>query len=265
MPDFTQLLKDAAGTPATPLNMQAVRRRAARLGLGRWRLWLAGLVALVGVGVPTGSALLPASDRPTRVETERDQRQAGDDDTPSSGEGARAQLRTGSSARAGATSDGSGPPGGTPVAATNQRIAYTVGSDLYVADLDGTKARYLVGNALSVPSWAPDGNRIAYVAEIPAGDGDAVYCDYDGPPFGNQCPPGRGVTVVNVDGSGKRLVTEGDHPTWSPDGNWIAFVGDGISVIRPDGTEYDASSPPRESPHTWTGHPTGPASPSPCA
>ena len=69
MTEFSSLLKDAAGAPPRPLNMHAVRDRAARLGLGRWRLWVFGVIGLVGLGVPVGTSVLPAGDRPAHVET----------------------------------------------------------------------------------------------------------------------------------------------------------------------------------------------------
>lgn len=69
MTEFSRLLKDAAGTPPAPLNMHAVRDRAARLGLGRWRLRIFGVIGLVGLGIPVGTSVLPAGDRPAHVET----------------------------------------------------------------------------------------------------------------------------------------------------------------------------------------------------
>ena len=68
MIDFASDLKAAAGTPSAPLDMQAVRRRAARSRLGRWRLSACALVGLLGIG-PAGMALLPASDGMGRVQT----------------------------------------------------------------------------------------------------------------------------------------------------------------------------------------------------
>lgn len=70
MTEFSRLLNDAAGVPSGPLNMHAVRDRARRLGLGRWRLLFFGLIGLVGLGVvPFGSSVLPAGDRPAPAET----------------------------------------------------------------------------------------------------------------------------------------------------------------------------------------------------
>ncbi len=52
-------------------------------------------------------------------------------------------------------------------------------------------------------------------------------------------PSGAGLYVVNADGSGLRLIpgTGGaGAPAWSPDGRWIAFANDQISLIGPDGS-----------------------------
>jgi hypothetical protein len=78
MNEFAQLLKDAAGQPPRPLNMVAVRQRAARQGRRRRAgVWLWAAVAALGIGVPTGVSLVPSGDRPTDVrsiENDRDTR-----------------------------------------------------------------------------------------------------------------------------------------------------------------------------------------------
>ncbi len=77
------------------------------------------------------------------------------------------------------------------------------------------------------PSWAPDGERIAF--EL--GDADAGW---------------SGVYVVNRDGSRLVRVTptrlNAEDPSWSPDGEWIAFSawtrssGYDLYALHPDGT-----------------------------
>jgi len=77
------------------------------------------------------------------------------------------------------------------------------------------------------PAWSPDGTRIAYFSANEAG-GD-IY-------------------VMKPDGSGKTNVTRAkapganEYPTWSHDGEWIAFISYGlegnfeISRIKADGS-----------------------------
>lgn len=46
------------------------------------------------------------------------------------------------------------------------------------------------------------------------------------------------ITVVDLDTKEEWVVGEGVVPSWSPDGEWLAYTGfDGIYVVRADGTE----------------------------
>jgi TolB protein len=83
-------------------------------------------------------------------------------------------------------------------------------------------------------SWSPDGRRIAYTQAN--GGKNALGQDT------------LEIYVMNVDGSGKRKLTENkgmddERPSWSPDSRWILFTRGGIGnaydvfVIRPDGTD----------------------------
>ena len=74
MTEFADLLKEAAGQPPRPLNMAAVHQRAARLGVGRRvGVWAGAILAVVGIGLPTGIALAPSGDQPTGVRTVEEQ------------------------------------------------------------------------------------------------------------------------------------------------------------------------------------------------
>jgi Tol biopolymer transport system component len=95
---------------------------------------------------------------------------------------------------------------------------YTVGASgsderqlIATASQDAIQRGETLRNGIGVVfglDWSPDGSRIV---------------------LGN-LPPGSGsdpVEVINADGSGLRMLTEGESPTWSPDGDDIAFLREG--------------------------------------
>ena len=85
-------------------------------------------------------------------------------------------------------------------------------------DIDGTNVRRLTDNKLyeEVPSWSPDGKRLAFTREVPLPGDTSGAAHYD-------------IFVVNTDGTGEvRLTTLEDFASgaaWSPDGKRIAFYG----------------------------------------
>ncbi len=89
------------------------------------------------------------------------------------------------------------------------RIAFSRGEDLWSVSAGGAGERQLTsGPARDFrPRWSPDGRRIAFVRQTPAG--------------------ARDVWVMRADGSGQRQVTRlGDvdaPPSWSPDGTRLVF------------------------------------------
>jgi Tol biopolymer transport system component len=97
------------------------------------------------------------------------------------------------------------------------RVAFVSTRDgteqVYLANGDGSEVTRLTSG--SGPAWSWDDQRIAFHRETP-----------DGPVFG----------VINVDGTGERILGPGSYPAWSPDGR-IAFVSTGgISVMNSDGS-----------------------------
>jgi WD40 repeat protein len=119
-------------------------------------------------------------------------------------------------------------PDGTRLAFT----AYTndLGSEIYVANVDGTGAAVNVTNNPQedfAPAWSPDGRRLAFTSRRDNGT-FSVY-------------------VVNADGTGARRVVEGygREPAWSPDGGRLAYAegvqyGHALFVVNADGTNRKA-------------------------
>ena len=111
-------------------------------------------------------------------------------------------------------------------------------SEIYVMDGDRRNQRRVTVNPAvdRLPAWSPDGKKIAFVSnrnnrnkdhkQIWAIDSDGKRILYDAhldPEEHNLAP--AGITVMDADGNNKRLLTdEGAHPSWSPDGERIAFM-----------------------------------------
>ena len=96
--------------------------------------------------------------------------------------------------------------------------------DVAVATVDGSGFRRLTNDeALTTnPAWSPDGNAIAFIS-----DREARAEDYENGQHIN-------VYVMAPDGSAVRRVTPvslgvsaGHRPAWSPDGEFLAFIGHG--------------------------------------
>jgi uncharacterized repeat protein (TIGR01451 family) len=158
-------------------------------------------------------------------------------------------------------------PAAADVQAVNGRIVYDQEgnpSEIWIVNQDGSSPRELAYGRQ--PAWSHDGTTIAYVsgqvASAYAGEltlmnadgSDQRLVDTDlGPNVTHPSwSPDRTHVVVSAfgdlylvplaGGRSRLLVADGDYPTWSPDGSWIAFVRDfnTIMLVRPDGSGLHA-------------------------
>jgi len=125
---------------------------------------------------------------------------------------------------------------------TGEQIVIAATPGLHIMDADGAGPRTLfdAGGKLTVfPSWSPDGKHIVF----------SMGAFFDRPR-----KPGQ-VAMINADGTGLRMLTEGEassgFPSWAPDGKRIVYrvAGKGEQGLRilslEDGkvtkltTEYD--------------------------
>lgn len=122
-------------------------------------------------------------------------------------------------------------PDGTRIAFA---MSFTGGGtdwNVYVAKIDGTGLRQLTRTDAWDAAWSPDSATIALVSTI---DGK------------------RQISVVYVDGSNVRQLTQGDtegfHPAWSPKGAQLAFTcragsESRICIMNTDGFDVRAVTP----------------------
>jgi Tol biopolymer transport system component len=159
------------------------------------------------------------------------------------------------SAIAGGQAASTGQP--TPIAFTSIRSEH----DLVIMRPDGSRRRVITASARDdrVPSWSPDGTRVAFahlegraqrvnVLDLRTGRirdlGEGYSPDWS--PDSNRLvfldAGARDLGTMNADGSGRRNlgltsygIDQETAPAWSPDGRRIAFVGTGLYVVGADG------------------------------
>ncbi|MFB0545795.1 MAG: SH3 domain-containing protein, partial [Anaerolineae bacterium] len=124
-------------------------------------------------------------------------------------------------------------------------------SGLYVINADGTGERQILGvPQVKAPGWSPDGTRIAltyqhggplkdwhkYLGQVPnIGDDGQLMRDEEGNPkmealyFKMPADPWWKLGTVRLEDGYFQELYSHDHsysPTWSPDGEWIAYASD---------------------------------------
>jgi Tol biopolymer transport system component len=107
------------------------------------------------------------------------------------------------------------------------RIAFVRGGQIYTVRSDGTGVHRLTASGMnSHPKWSPNGRRIAFVHESPAGATD--------------------VWVMSAWGSFKTQVTHvgnATEPTWSPSGRYLAFGGGDSGALEKIRSTYPFGQP----------------------
>lgn len=105
------------------------------------------------------------------------------------------------------------------------RTLYATPRGLFVADQMARNGRKIVSGLVLEYAWAPNGRTIAFTrGQTP----DNLF-------------PAR-IWVIALDGTGRRRLSSGDadgSPAWSPDSEWIAYVGSlgELRVMRSDGSD----------------------------
>lgn len=148
-------------------------------------------------------------------------------------------------------------PDGTEVATTTGTIGTSTQASIdqvHIRAVDGSSDRLINPDSGSTsPAWSPDGRQLAFA--------DAFI-------FVPSAPRSRHINIVALDGSGQRQITSDPTnndfvPTWSPDGQHIAFIRhtgddnlDHIYMVDPTGENqkelYVAPSGTELQNPTWT-------------
>jgi TolB protein len=165
--------------------------------------------------------------------------------------------------------------GGSLVSKEGQ-IAYTritnqtetdIESDIYTIDVDGSDERKLTDTPGldGLPTWSPDGQRIAIVSDRDDGNWEIYLMDADGTqqrrltntPEKDEAAPAwspdgekiayvtgffgdnPSIWVMDADGSGQKRLVDGNWPSWSPNGDRLVYTtfsdDEKLAVMNADG------------------------------
>ena len=146
-------------------------------------------------------------------------------------------------------------PDGKRIAFASDREEPLRSFDIYVMDADGSNPQRLTNDPFDDrdPSWSPDGERIVFRARR---DGH----------FENNSDITYEIYVMDADGGNEQRLTndpfDDRHPSWSPDGERIAFWSDrdedsGIYVMDADGGNLQnlSNNPHNDSGPAWLNSP----------
>lgn len=136
-------------------------------------------------------------------------------------------------------------------------LAYGNDGDIFLYDRKNKKTKKLTNTPDRwelMPSWSPDSEYLAFTSRsLDPREGKATKQGAD--PWVMQGVWGGSPTLIHIDGSGYKVLEEGtviDPPSWSPDGNMIAYGVNGsihlftltdqkITVIKPSDYNLNAT------------------------
>ena len=168
----------------------------------------------------------------------------------------------------------------------SDKIAYSIGQNIFVVDCDGANKQNLTNNNLpitnSFPRWNGNYTKVAYIAKYPDGDKlmvmdsngsnkkelDSVIWGWGGSfsfyphstkivySIGKYWYSGANIFTINSDGTGKtQLTSDGASifPSWSPDLSKIAYYSGGyLKIMDADGSNQTTITEASYNPPFWS-------------